>query len=251
MTRLYTFDISHFSEKARWALDYEGIDYDEKILIPGPHLFVTRRIAPKSTVPILEHGGQYVQGSTAILDYVATRLGGMKLAPRGDHALGVALDLEARVDHAFGLGAQRVLYSVLLRDRKAVTALWSARGPAWARMFYVLAYPGVATAVKRMYRTADAAAVAQAQRVFVETFDDLDRILERQPYLGGDGPSRSDITVAALLAPICRPPEHRVKWPEVPSDLAGFAAQLDGRPTWRHVLGMYREHRHAPARRTA
>jgi len=45
MLKLYTFNISHFSEKARWALDYEGIAYEERVLLPGPHQLVTRRIA--------------------------------------------------------------------------------------------------------------------------------------------------------------------------------------------------------------
>jgi hypothetical protein len=52
-----------------------------------------------------------------------------------------------------------------------------------------------------------------------------------------------DITVASLFAPVCRPPEHRVKWPEVPSELTGLVSELEGRPTWQHTLRMYREHR--------
>jgi glutathione S-transferase len=62
MLKLYTFNISHFSEKARWALDYEGIPYEERVLLPGPHQLVTRRIARRTHVPVLEHDGQYVQG---------------------------------------------------------------------------------------------------------------------------------------------------------------------------------------------
>ncbi len=52
MLRLYTFNVSHFSEKARWALDYEGISYEERVLLPGPHQFLTRRIAPRTHVPV-------------------------------------------------------------------------------------------------------------------------------------------------------------------------------------------------------
>jgi glutathione S-transferase len=244
MLRLYTFDISHFSEKARWALDYEGLDYEEKVLVPGPHQLVTRRIARKTSVPVLEHDGHVVQGSSAILDYLERGLGAAKLAPKSDAALADAQSLEQRVDRAFGLGAQRVLYSALLRDRKAVTALWTANGPTWARWFYALAYPGVAAVVARMYRTKDEAAVEQSKRDFVAMFDELDARLERQPYLGGDAPGRADISVASLFAPVCRPEQHRVKWPEVPEALQPFVATLSGRPTWQHTLRMYREHRH-------
>ena len=48
MLKLYTFNLSHFSEKARWALDYEGISYEERMLLPGPHQLVTRRMAPRT-----------------------------------------------------------------------------------------------------------------------------------------------------------------------------------------------------------
>jgi glutathione S-transferase len=116
-------------------------------------------------------------------------------------------------------------------------------GPFWARGFYTVAFPAVTSAVKRMYKTTDAEGVAKAKQRFVTAFDELDSVLLKQPYLGGDAPNRSDITVAALLAPVCRAPEHRVKWPAMPPDLADFEASLRGRPTWNHVLRMYRDQR--------
>lgn len=243
MLRLYTFNISHFSEKARWALDYEGIAYEEKVLLPGPHQLVTRRIARKAHVPVLEHDGHCVQGSSAILDYIGSTLGGSKLKPKTPEAVTLAQELEQQADLAFGLGVQRILYSEMLQDRRAITELWADGGPSWARGFYALAYPIVAAVVKQMYKTADPGAVAEAKDRFVKTMDELDAVLEKQRYLGGEAPSRSDITVAALLAPVCRPPQHRVKWPEIPVALQSFEAQLRGRRTWDHVLAMYRDHR--------
>jgi glutathione S-transferase len=153
------------------------------------------------------------------------------------------MELEKQMDRAFGFGVQCVLYSAVLKDRKTVTDLWSSGGPAWARAFYGVAFPVVAMVVKRMYKTTDASAVATAKELFVTTFDKLDAILAKQPYLGGDSPSRLDITAAALLAPVCRVPEHRMDWPEMPAELREFEARLAGRPTWEHVLRMYREHR--------
>ncbi len=54
MTRLYTFTISHFAEKARWSLDYKGIHYQEKRLVPGSHVPIVKRIAPSTVVPVLD-----------------------------------------------------------------------------------------------------------------------------------------------------------------------------------------------------
>jgi len=243
MLKLYTFNISHFSEKARWALDYEGIAYEEKVLLPGPHQLVTRRIARRTHVPVLEHDGQYVQGSGAIIDYIADRLGGAKLTAIDPARRARALELEKTLDQTFGRGVQQVLYSVLLKDRRTVIDLWSSGGPFWASGFYAVAFPVVASAVKRMYKTGDVEGVARARQRFVTTFDELDAVLAKQPYLGGDAPDRTDITLAALLAPVCRVAGHRVKWPALPAELAELEASLRGRPTWNHVLRMYRDYR--------
>ncbi len=250
MLKLYTFNISHFAEKARWALDYEGIAYEERVLLPGPHQLVTRRIAPRTHVPVLEHDGQYVQGSSAIIDYAAARLGGTRLTPTDPTERARTLELEKTLDQTFGRGIQQVLYSALLKDRRMVIDLWSSGGPFWARGFYAVAFPAVATAVKRMYKTTDVEGVAKARQRFVTTFDVLDAVLAMQPYLGGDTPNRADIALAALLAPLCRAPEHRVKWPAMPSEFADVEASLRGRPTWNHALRMYRDHRNPNATRS-
>ena len=63
--RLYTFTISHFAEKARWALDYKGIHYQEKRLVPGSHFPIVKRIAPRTCVPVLRDAGCVIQGSSA------------------------------------------------------------------------------------------------------------------------------------------------------------------------------------------
>jgi glutathione S-transferase len=243
MLKLYTINVSHFSEKARWALDYEGIAYREKLLLPGPHQLVTCRIARRTHVPVLEHDGQCVQGSSAIIDYIATSLGGTKLTANDPTERAKVFELEKELDQALGRGVQQVLYSAVLKDRRTVIDLWSSRGPFWARGFYAVAYPAVASAVKRMYKTTDLEGVAKAKQRFVTTFDELDAVLAQQPFLGGDTPNRLDITLAALLAPVCRVPEHRIQWPAMPAELADLEADLSGRLTWNHVLRMYRDHR--------
>ena len=84
MVRLYTFNISHFAEKARWALDRTGVAYEERVLVPGPHLRTIRRLGQGATsVPVLVDGERVVQGSSAIIDYIDERwlAGDAKLTP--------------------------------------------------------------------------------------------------------------------------------------------------------------------------
>lgn len=144
----------------------------------------------------------------------------------------------------FGEGAlRRFLYGPMLKQRKAMTELWTGGGPWWARSFYAVAYPAIAGLVRRRYQTDDAQAVAAAKHELVAALDQLDALLSQQPYLGGSAPNRLDITAAALLAPLCRPPEHRVKWPDVPAELDDFETTLRQHPTYQHVGRMYRAHR--------
>src|SRR5690554_7199812 len=69
--RLYQFCVSHYSEKVRWALDYKGINYQPVNLLPGQHVQTIRKLTGAgSSVPVLDHDGQLIQGSSRILDHL-------------------------------------------------------------------------------------------------------------------------------------------------------------------------------------
>jgi glutathione S-transferase len=243
--RLYTFLLSHFSEKARWALDFNGVAYDERRLLPVVHVPTVRRRAKRTSVPVLVHDDAVIQGSTAILDHIEDRLDARKLAvPAAESERG--RELEAIVDKVFGLGTQRIFYGAVGDHRRTLIEMWSQGGPSWARTFYKIALPLLQTRLNRMYDTRPAA-VAEAKDAFRRLYDDLDEVFARQPYVLGDTLTRVDVTIAALLAPTCRPPEHVFKWPpenETPPTMSAFTGELADRPTSRFVSRMYREHRH-------
>jgi glutathione S-transferase len=246
MIRLYTFLISHFSEKVRFAFDLARVRYDERALLPGAHVVTIRRIAPATTVPVLVHDGRAVQGSSAILDYAEERLG-LGLTPRDAAEAARSRQLEALADDAFGRGVQTFCYDSLLREPATVIALWTQdRSIAW-RAAYRVAFPILEGRIRALYRATPRGAAAAKDRFF-RALDETDRALEGRPYLAGEAPGRADVTIAALLAPACRPKEHVVRWPRILTpELEAFAREIDGRPTIEHVRRMYREHRRAPA----
>ena len=51
--RLLTIPISHFCEKARWALDRAGIEYVEQPHVQLVHIFAARLAGGGRTVPVL------------------------------------------------------------------------------------------------------------------------------------------------------------------------------------------------------
>jgi glutathione S-transferase len=242
---LYTFAISHFSEKVRWVLDLEGILYEEKQLLPGLHPFTTRRLAAKNTVPVLRHGGIVIQGSSAIVHALPGIFGARRLEPPASLAA-ASEQLEALADEAFGCGVQKIAYAAFLPERQRMIELWSlGRGP-WAKLFYGVTYPWLAWAVKRMYRLSPAE-VERAKAAFRRALVRTDELLSSNPFLLGQSLTRADVCVAALIAPLLSPPEHEFQFAPFPAALQDFVDELESGPTARHVRRLYRDYRSPPS----
>src|SRR5688572_13016719 len=118
MTRLYTFVISHYAEKARWALDHKGIRYEERRLLPGPHMATTRRLSSKTSVPVLLHERRTIQGSKQIIDYADEHWPADPLTPANASERVRALELEAWLDADLGETLRRFFYFHALERRE-------------------------------------------------------------------------------------------------------------------------------------
>jgi len=253
MIQLYTFNISHFAEKARWAMDRTGVSYRERVLLPGPHIFTIRRLGQsKTSVPVLLDAGKVVQGSSAIIDYVDERWldSGRRLTPAEPELRQQAIELEQWMDGEIGEASRRFFYHQALPVREFVAELFTGRGPWWGRAFYGMAYPKVAQAIRRLYVITPENAAKDRERVLA-AYQRLDGMLATGPYLLGDRFTRADLTLAALAAPICRPSEHPTCWPSeslYPEPLRRWIDELGRFRVRAHALRMYREHRAAPAR---
>lgn len=67
---LYIFAISHYCEKARWALDYLNIEYRLQHISPITHVKFVRGLGVADTsLPVLTAGSLSVQGSSRIIDW--------------------------------------------------------------------------------------------------------------------------------------------------------------------------------------
>lgn len=242
---LYVFTISHFAEKARWALDHKRVRYRPVVLLPGPHRLRIRRLAAGSEVPLLVHDGRAVQGSSAIIDHADRVWRERPLTPTGREE--EAAELERALDRDLGENGRRVLYSHAL-DRPDVTVpLFTASGPRWGPLFYRFAYRPLAAVIRSAYRV-EPDRVARSAEAFAAGIARLEERVRQSRYLLGDQLSRVDITAAALLAPMFAPPEHPAPWAGVRPALPGwdrFAASFDGSPVAGWVRDLYREHRAA------
>jgi glutathione S-transferase len=67
---LYHIEVSHYNEKARWALDYKGVPHKRKAPMPMAHMAwaVAMTRGQSKTFPILRLNGDTVHDSTKIIE---------------------------------------------------------------------------------------------------------------------------------------------------------------------------------------
>ena len=125
---LITIPLSHYCEKARWALDRVNFPYIEEPHVPLLHRLATKR-NDGGTVPVLVHGNHRLINSTDILIYADRVSGGDLLYPR-DSTLRREVDvLEVLFDTQLGPHTRRWAYAQLLPQSKLIRYIWSQRVP--------------------------------------------------------------------------------------------------------------------------
>lgn len=229
---LYQFPISHFCEKARWALDYKGLDYRMHNLVPGLHLKTTKKLARKSHVPILDHDGVIVQGSVNIITYLDDTFPDHKLTPGNPDEAGAALEWEQYLDAEIGVHIRRYIYHTLLDYPDIAIPMLVSGSAWWARLLFKLMFPKVRRMMRRHMKI-DAAGAAESRQHLEAALDKLNAAVTEQPFLVGGEFSRADLAAAALLAPFFMPAKYGLDWPpQMPEPLHSEVAGLHDRLAW-------------------
>ena len=107
---LYTFAMSHFSEKIRWTLDACQLPYQERCLTPVFHMPTALRLGRRgqTTLPIVQQGSVAVQDSPRIVDWLETRQGALSILPETQRE--AIRQIEQRFD-SIGKDVARLLYA--------------------------------------------------------------------------------------------------------------------------------------------
>lgn len=244
MATLHQFQFSHFCEKARWALDYKGVPFAPRNLLPGLHLRPARKIAPSTSLPILVDGDRVVQDSTAILDYLDERYPLPPLTPLDAAEAEAARRWEETLDEEVGVTLRLWFYFHTLPRRGLALGFLSGGAPWWGRPALALMYPKLRVLMsQRMDIHAESA--ARSMERLLAAFDRLDEILATRSFLVGDRFSRADLTACALLAPLCAPGRSENELAAAfPAEVIAFRDQQKKRPYFRWVDKIYREYRH-------
>jgi glutathione S-transferase len=211
---LYTFAVSHFSEKIRWTLDLSGLPYREQRLTPFFHVLHNRRLTRgrSTSVPILRSGeGKVIADSTRILEWLAREHPAAVvengLIPAAPALNKQVMEIEERFDRV-GSHVIRYLYSFALDYPDEVLDLWGVDATRVQRGMLRLSYPLLRTAFRKGLRITDANA-RRSKAIIGESLDWLEHELaDGREFLAGPRLTVADITACALLAPLAAPIEH-------------------------------------------
>lgn len=245
---LWHIELSHYSEKVRWALDHKGIPYERRTPMPGLHgvraALLTR--GAQRRLPVLDFQGRRVGDSTAIIAALEEARPEPPLYPADPAARRRALTLEDEFDEQLGPAVRRLMWFHTLPDVDATAAaLFTEPHPARERILRA------SMPVARRAVSADYGASAQGARTaLAEVGRMLDRIeagIAGTGYLVGDAFTVADLAGAALLTPLIAPPERPYAPRSVAPAVAELRAELGERPGGQWVAEMYARHRGAPA----
>ena len=137
--RLITIPISHYCEKARWALDRAGIAYREERHVQVVHRVASRRAGGGGTVPVLVIAEGAFTQSADILAYADRQTQpGARLYPEEPGLRAEVVALERDFDADLGPQGRRWMYFHILPRRDLGRAYNCTGVPAWERHAFPL-----------------------------------------------------------------------------------------------------------------
>jgi glutathione S-transferase len=242
--RLLTIPISHYCEKARWALERAGIEYAEERHVQGAHIVISRLAGGKGTVPVLLCEDGVLAESEAIVRWADTRL-----PPEQRLLLDAGPEVAAlcrRFDAGLGPDGRRVMYAHMLSHRELMLRYNDVAVPAWEdrtlRALWRATRPFAAFRLGVGAGTID----EDTPRVRAE-FDALaERLADGRRFLCGDRFTAADLTFAALAAAVLVPPEYGTPLPqpdELPEPVASEVRAFREHPAGAFALALFRTER--------
>lgn len=213
---LYQFELSHFSEKIRFILDYKNLPYEKRDVLYGPGQKVILRLTGQRQVPVIVNpndGDRVVHDSTAIALYLDQRYPDPPLLPSDPDARAECLMLEDWLDHAMGEVARKVFIWEKMRvDQDFVRKTMDHNADAMTKRLLPLLGPIL---MKKMMKRdgIDERTVDEARVSAHRTLDILERRLARAAYLTGASPTLPDFAAAGTAMLLQLPPHGYLRFP--------------------------------------
>lgn len=246
MLRLVTIPISHYCEKARWALDRAGMDYREERHVQGIHRLAARRAGGGITVPVLVTPGGAIGESSEILAWVDARLPSeRRLLPAEPGERREVEALCARLDERLGPPGRRLIYVHMLPVPGLMLGFNNQGVPRWEDRTLRWGWPLMSRFVQRALGITPGIEVQDEAAVWRE-FDFVAETLGARQYLYGERFGAADLTFASLAAAVIVPSVYGTALPQpeiLPPRTAELVRRAREHPAGRYALRLIAEER--------
>jgi glutathione S-transferase len=242
-TRLLTIPISHYCERARWALDHAAIDYDEEQYLQLLSWFPAVRAGGRRTLPVLRCDDEVLADSGDIVRWASARAA-RPLYPDGARRADIEA-FEREIADGFGLEARRFTYAWFFRCLDALFP-YNAGSVSPVQDRVMRAALPLAKRFARRYLDLREAPVRAAEVAVRRTMDRVAaRLHDGRPYLFGDAFTAADLTFATLASLCVLPPQYGVALPQpdaIPDEAArAFVLEMRDHDAGRFILRMYEQ----------
>jgi len=247
--RLVTIPISHYCEKARWALERAGLAYREERHVQVVHRFAATRAGGGRTVPVLVTDERAIGESSEILAWVDERLEPeARLFPAERGARADVQALCRRFDDQLGPCGRRLMYVHMLAARELMLRFNNQGVPAWEDRTIRWGWPLIVRVASHALAITPGVEV-EDERVVWREFDHVAALLaDGRPYLTGEHFGAADLTFAAMTASVTVPEDYGVPLPQ-PDAMAPATAALvrrfRGHPAGRFARRVIEQQRRA------
>jgi len=245
VARFVTIPLSHYCERARWALDLAGISYREESHVPLFHRLATARAGGR-TVPVLVVGREVINDSAAIVRWVNQRVPRVGLFPSDAEGRQTVIEYERFIERELGPHVRRWAYGHLLQQYRLLKPCFTQGAPPIERLLAPVTVRLTLPLIRRVYRI-DAARARESLRRARAGLDEIGRRLTPgSRYLVGNQLSAAELTLGALAAPLVFPRQYGGVLPPFDALPAAMRAEVEAvraTPAGQFVLRLYEQDR--------
>ncbi len=243
---LLTLAPSHYSEKARWALDLSGLRYRERCLPPGLHYRALKAVGSRSVPTLLFADGRRLKDSTDILRHLHQQHPQLGLWP-ADPARAAEVDaLEEELDEQLAPAVRDWMYSWGMYQRGLARKIFDRRLPLHHRLYLAAVAPSLPKLIRRRFKL-DQVPAGQHLARLQEIWSRMDaRLADGRAYLTGETFTAADLTLAAMGGQVIGVEGYggqTVSLGDRPPEARATSEKFAASPAGRLITRVYREHR--------